>query len=98
MCAALEPDFDLDRGVAATVDDLPSAHIVDDRHRSSPSGSGRPDGPQSTGHGRAGPPGTWATRSRLVLPATPNGMPPATAIVSPGLAKPSRVTIAQALS
>ena len=28
----------------------------------------------------------------------PNGMPPVTAIVSPGLANPSRVTIAQALS
>src|SRR3954468_498498 len=37
-------------------------------------------------------------RSRFVPPEMPNGMPPVTAIVSPGLANPSRVTIVKALS
>ena len=43
------------------------------------------------------PPGSRAIRSRLVVvPATPNGMPAATAMMSPGSACPRAAAVAQA--
>ena len=92
------------RSGCPAVDDLPSAHTIDDCHPSSPSRSGRPGA--SCRISVAPKPGSSARRLARHLgnaqqvrpPEMPNGIPPVTVIVSPGPANPSRVTIAQALS
>ena len=67
-CATLQNDIDLDGRVAAAVEDLAAADTAMDRMSL-----------------MLGPPGSRAIRSRLVVvPATPNGMPAAMAMISPG--------------